>query len=52
MSRPRSISQLANNLPQFRWINIILGNLKTSLSDTFQAFNVDNYASHHLGDIC
>ena len=28
-----------NDLPQFRWINTVLGNLKTSFSGTFHAFN-------------
>ena len=26
-----------NDLPQFRWINTLLGNLKTSFSGTFHA---------------
>jgi hypothetical protein len=30
-----------NDLPQFRWNNTLLGNLKTSLSGTFHAFNFD-----------
>jgi hypothetical protein len=33
-----------NDLPEFRWINILLGNLKTSFSGTFHAFNFDKYA--------
>ena len=28
-----------NDLPQFRWINTLLGNLKTSFCGTFHAFN-------------
>ena len=28
-----------NELPQFRWINTVLGNLKTSFNGTFDAFN-------------
>jgi hypothetical protein len=36
-------------LPQFRWINTLLGNLKTSFSGTFHAFNFDKYASQYLG---
>jgi hypothetical protein len=28
-----------NHLPQFRWINKLLGNLKTSFSGTFHVFN-------------
>jgi hypothetical protein len=41
-----------NDLPQFRWINTLLGNLKTSLSGTFHAFNVDKYARRYLGCFC
>jgi len=39
-------------LPEFRWINILLGNLKTSLSGTFHAFNFDKYARRYLGGFC
>ena len=31
--------QAPNDLPQFRWINTLLGNLKTSFCGTFHAFN-------------
>ena len=41
-----------NDLPQFRWINILLGNLKTSFSGTFHAFNFDKYAKRYLGGLC
>jgi hypothetical protein len=41
-----------NDLPQFRWINILLGNLKTSFSGTFHAFNFDKYAKRYLGGFC
>ncbi len=41
-----------NNLPEFRWINIVLGNLKTSLSGTFHAFTFDKYARRYLGGYC
>ena len=41
-----------NNLPQFRWINTLLGNLKTSLSGTFHAFNFDKYFRRYLGGYC
>ena len=42
----------SNDLPQFRWINILLGNLKTSFSGTFHAFNFDKYAKRYLGGFC
>jgi len=41
-----------NELPQFRWINILLGNLKTSFSGTFHAFNFEKYAKRYLGGFC
>jgi hypothetical protein len=41
-----------NDLPQFRWINILLGNLKTSFSGTFNAFYFDKYAKRYLGRSC
>jgi transposase-like protein len=41
-----------NDLPQFRLINILLGNLKTSFSGTFHAFNFDKYAKRYLGSFC
>ena len=41
-----------NDLPQFRWINTLLGNLKTSLSGTFHAFDFDKYARRYLGGYC
>lgn len=34
--------------PEFRWINTILGNLKTSLSGCFHAFNFRKYAARYL----
>jgi hypothetical protein len=39
-------------LPQFRWINTLLGNLKTSFNGKFHAFNFDKYARRHLGGYC
>lgn len=41
-----------NNLLDFRWINILLGNLKNSFSGTFHAFNFDKYAMRYLGGFC
>ena len=38
-----------NDLPQFRWINTVFGNLKTSHSGTVHAFNFDKYARRYLG---
>ena len=36
------------DLAQFHWINTLLGNLKTSLSGTFQGFDSDKYARRDL----
>ena len=41
-----------NDLPQFRWINTLLGNVKTSFNGTFHAFNFDKYARRYLGGYC
>ena len=41
-----------NDLPEFRWINILLSNLKTSFSGTFHAFDFDKYAKRYLGGFC
>jgi transposase-like protein len=41
-----------NDLPQFRWINTLLGNLKTNFSGTFHALNFDKYARRYLGGYC
>lgn len=41
-----------NDLPQFRWINTLLGNLNTRLRGTFHAFNFEKYAWRHLGVCC
>lgn len=41
-----------NDLPQFRWINTLLGNLKTSLNGTFHSFDFDKYARRYLGGFC
>ena len=41
-----------NELPKFRWINILLGNLKTSFSGTFHAFKFDKYAKRYLEGLC
>jgi hypothetical protein len=41
-----------SDLPEFRWINILLGTLKTSFNGTFHAFNIDHYARRYLGGYC
>lgn len=36
--------------PEFQWVNIVLGNLKTSISGTYHAFKFAKYASRYLAD--
>ncbi len=36
------------DVPEFRWINTVLGNLKTSLSGSYHAFNFQKYAARYL----
>jgi len=36
------------DLPEFRWINTVLGNLKTSLNGRYHAFNFRKYATRYL----
>lgn len=36
-------------VPTFKWINTVLGNLKTSLSGTFHSFRFGKYANRYLG---
>ena len=39
------------DLPNFRWINTVLGNVKTSLNGAYHAFTFDKYAVRYLGAI-
>ena len=36
-------------LPQFRWVNTVLGNLKTMISGAHKSFKFGKYASQYLG---
>lgn len=45
----REGSSHPNDLSEFRWINTVLSNLKTSLSGTFHAFRFDKDANRYLG---
>jgi transposase-like protein len=36
-------------LPQFKWVNTVLGNLKTMLSGAYKAFGYGKYADRYLG---
>jgi len=35
-------------VPEFRWVNTVLGNLKTSLSGCYHAFDFSKYAARYL----
>ena len=38
------------DLPQFHWVNTILGNLKSALSGTYHAFDFSKYARRYLSE--
>lgn len=40
------------DVPEFKWINTVLGNLKTSLSGCYHAFNFQKYAARYLAAFC
>jgi len=40
-----------NELPALRWVNTVLGNVKTSLSGAYHAFNFSKYAHRTLAAI-
>ena len=40
------------DVPEFKWINTVLGNLKTSLSGCYHAFDFQQYASRYLAAFC
>jgi len=39
------------DLPEFRWVNTVLGNVKTSLSGAYHAFAFNKYAYRYLAGI-
>ena len=36
-------------LPQFRWVNTVIGNLKTAICGAYKSFKFTKYAVHYLG---
>jgi len=40
------------DVPEFKWINTVLGNLKTSFSGSLHAFNFRKYASRYFAAFC
>lgn len=41
-----------NAVPEFKWINTVLGNLKTSLSGAYHGFDFRKYAARYLAAFC
>jgi hypothetical protein len=37
-------------LPEFKWVNTILGNLKTAITGTYHAFDFAKYAHRYLAE--
>ena len=42
----------SRDLPQFKWVNTVLGNLKTSLAGAYHALDYVKYASGYLAAFC
>ncbi|GJL76719.1 MAG: hypothetical protein NMNS02_28250 [Nitrosomonas sp.] len=40
------------DLPEFNWINMVLGNLKTSMGGAYHAFDFAKYGTRYLGCVC
>ena len=38
--------------PQLRWVNTLLGNLKTSMAGTYHSFDHARYAQRYLAEFC
>ena len=36
------------DLPEFKWVNMVLGNLKTTLAGAFHSLDYRKYAGHYL----
>ena len=45
-------SSKPRDLPQFKWVNTVLGNLKTSLAGAYHALQYAKYASANLAAFC
>ena len=44
------IGQQAVRHPQFRWVNTLLGNLKTAITDAYHAIKFQKYARRYLAE--
>lgn len=40
------------DLPQFKWVNTVLGNLKTMIKGAYKSFKFGKYARQYLGAFC
>jgi transposase-like protein len=43
--------KVGTEIEPFKWLNVLLGNLKTSLSGTYHAFKFAKYAQRYLSDV-
>ena len=43
--------KVGTEIEPFKWLNVVLGNLKTSLSGTYHAFKFAKYAQRYLADV-
>lgn len=49
LHRPMVVGALKpRDLPEFKWVNTVLGNLKTTLAGAFHALNYSKYAGNYL----
>jgi len=39
------------NMPRFKWVNTILGNLKTAINGTYHGFDCAKYANRYLSEV-
>jgi hypothetical protein len=44
------VGQQAARHPQFRWVNTLLGNLKTAITGTYHAIKFRKYAHRYLAE--
>ncbi len=52
LHQPRVVGALKpRDLPEFKWVNTVLGNLKTTLAGAFRSFNYRKYAHRYLAAI-
>lgn len=42
----------SKEVPEFKWVNTVLGDLKTSISGNYLAFDFQKYATRYLAAFC